>query len=93
MPEREHDDEPLAHFPVFGTEEEGWKATTLLVREVAMMGAIEEITNKPEWWLKCREPEVAKKWKEEALALDWSTIRQHADFTPAMADAVRPRIK
>jgi hypothetical protein len=91
MPERESDDEPLAHFPVLGTEEEGWKATTLLIREVCMLGAIEEITNKPEWWLKCRDPEITKKWKEEALALDWATIREHGDFTPAMADAVRSR--
>lgn len=89
MPERENDEEPPAHFPVLGTDEEGWKATTLLIREVCMMGAIEELTNKPEWWRKCRDPEITKKWKEEALALDWGAIRQFADFTPAMADAVR----
>lgn len=88
MPKRDHDDEPPAHFPVLGSDEDGWKAATLLIREVCMLSAVEELTNKPEWWLKCRDPEITKKWKEEALAMDWSAIREHADFTPAMADAV-----
>jgi hypothetical protein len=88
MPKRDHDDEPPAHFPVLGSDEEGWKAATLLIREVCMLGAVEELTNKPEWWLKCRDPEITKKWKEEALAMDWAASRKHADFTPAMADAV-----
>lgn len=88
MPTKENEQDSKAHFPVLGTEEEGWKASTLLIREVCMLAAIEELTNKPEWWLKCRDPEITARWKEEALAMDWAAIRRHADFTPAMADAV-----
>lgn len=89
-----------AYFPVLSTEvvdgwnssalssDNPWAARTLLIREICMLAAVEELTNKPEWWLKCRDPDIAARWKEEALALDWASIRTHADFTPAMADAV-----
>ncbi|KAF4435937.1 hypothetical protein F53441_13365 [Fusarium austroafricanum] len=93
MPKRENNEAPSAHFPVLGSEEEGWKATTLLIREVCMMGAVEELTNKTEWWRKCRDPEIAQKWKQEALAMDWETVRDHADFTPAMFDAVLEELR
>ncbi|KAH8170705.1 WD40 repeat 2 [Sarocladium implicatum] len=93
------DGEFNAYFPILSTEVEGWgssalidkepwTARTLSIREVCMLAAVEELTNKPEWWIKCRDPEIAARWKDEALALDWASIRTHADFTPAMADAV-----
>jgi hypothetical protein len=77
------------HFPILvGDEYEGWRAATLLIREMCMLKAIEDLTNKPEWWRKVREPKIATKWKDEMLALDWETYHQYADFTPKMADAV-----
>lgn len=65
-----------------------WAAATLLIREVCMLRVVEDLTNKPEWWRKVRDPDVAARWKAEALAMDWPAYREHADFTPAMADAV-----
>ena len=65
-----------------------WSAATLLIREVCMLKVIEDLTNKPEWWLKVRDADIAARWKAEALALDWPAYRANADFTPAMADAV-----
>lgn len=65
-----------------------WAAATLLIREVCMLMLMEELTNKPNWWDKVRDPEIAAKWKKEALEVDWAAVRNYADFTPAMADAV-----
>ncbi|KAL2877186.1 hypothetical protein SGCOL_007581 [Colletotrichum sp. CLE4] len=48
---------------------------------------MEDITNKPEWWRKVRDPVVSAKWKEEVLALDWAAYRSHGDFTKNMAEA------
>lgn len=80
---------PDKHFPVFvTTEEKTWTAVTLLIREVCMLKLVEELTNKPEWWIKVRNPEIAQRWKQEALQVNWEDYREHADFTPAMADAV-----
>ncbi|KAJ3498003.1 hypothetical protein NLG97_g1461 [Lecanicillium saksenae] len=67
--------------------ERGWQAATLTRREVCMLKLMEDITNKPEWWTKIRNPEIAAKWKAEAVELDWASYSQYADFTPAMADA------
>lgn len=76
-------------FPVLvGGAGGDWAARTLLVREVCMLKLIEDITNKPEWWRKVRDAAIAAKWKKEACRLDWGAYRRHADFTPAMADAV-----
>lgn len=77
-------------FPVLVAEREaGWKAHTLLIREYCMLEAIESLTNKPEWWRKIRDPEIAAKWRAEMLTMDWDGFHAHADFTPNMADAVR----
>jgi hypothetical protein len=76
-------------FPVLvGAEGWDWKAVTLLTREVCMMKFVEELTNKPEWWIKVHDPQIADRWKQEALQYDWKSYRTHGDFTPAMADAV-----
>lgn len=76
-------------FPVLiGVHEWDWKAATLLIREVCMLKFIEDLTNKTEWWIKVQSSQIADKWKQEALQMDWKAYRQHADFTPAMADSV-----
>ncbi|TQV93510.1 WD40 repeat 2 [Cordyceps javanica] len=75
-------------FPVLVADSEaGWKAHTLLIREYCMLEAIESLTNKPEWWHKVRDPEIAAKWRDEMLAMDWQPFHRYADFTPNMADA------
>ncbi|KAL7921214.1 hypothetical protein ACQKWADRAFT_295867 [Trichoderma austrokoningii] len=75
-------------FPILiGAEGFDWKAATLLIREVCMFKFVEEITNKAMWWEKVFEPQVAEKWKQEALEMNWKEYRNYADFTPAMADA------
>lgn len=68
--------------------ENGWRAATLLIRESCMLKLVDTLSDKSDWWLKVRDPKIANKWKEEALAMDWKLYRQYADFTPAMADAV-----
>jgi hypothetical protein len=87
---------PLSHMPpadqrfpvLVGAEGWDWKALTLLTHEVCMLKLVEELTNKPEWWIKVHDPQIADRWKQEALQFDWKSYRSHADFTPAMADAV-----
>ncbi|OAR05697.1 hypothetical protein LLEC1_07610, partial [Akanthomyces lecanii] len=75
-------------FPVLVADREaGWKAHTLLIREYCMLEAIESLTNKPEWWRKIRDPEIAAKWRAEMLTINWDEFHEHADFTPNMADA------
>ncbi|KAK1623409.1 hypothetical protein BDP81DRAFT_475680 [Colletotrichum phormii] len=54
---------------------------------ICMLKFMEDITNKPEWWRKVRDPVVSAKWKEEVLALDWAAYRSHGDFTKNMAEA------
>lgn len=53
-----------------------------------MLKVVEDLTNKPEWWLKCRDPRISDRWKSEMLAVDWTQYHRHADFTPAMTDFV-----
>lgn len=87
---------PLGHMPpedqrfpvLVGSHAWDWKAATLLIREVCMLKFIEQLTNKAEWWTKVHDPQIADKWKQEALQFDWTAYRKYADFTPAMADAV-----
>ncbi|KAL6880014.1 hypothetical protein HDV57DRAFT_103392 [Trichoderma longibrachiatum] len=75
-------------FPVLiGVHGYDWKAATLVIREVCMLKFMEELTNKPLWWEKVWNPEIAEKWKQEALQMDWEEYRTYADFTPTMADA------
>ena len=76
-----------------GDDNNVWKAATLLIREVCMLRLVEELTNKPEWWRKVRDPAIAARWKAEALAFDWAAYREYGDFTPAMADAVLNELK
>lgn len=85
MPDNDDD-----YFPVMNFEG-GWKATTLLNREVCMLETIEELTNKPDWWTKCRDTHVAQRWKEEMLAVNWPSVTGYsfADLSPEAADAVR----
>ncbi|KAH7142168.1 hypothetical protein EDB81DRAFT_723437 [Dactylonectria macrodidyma] len=88
---------PLGHMPKKGERfpllfmednyENGWRAATLLIRESCMLKLINELSDKPEWWRKVRDDEIASRWKKEALAMDWTSYRNYADFTPAMADA------
>lgn len=76
-------------FPVIiGDGEFDFKANTLTIREVCMLKFMEEITNKPDWWMKVNNDDVSEKWKKEALEMDWTTLLDHADFTQGMADGV-----
>lgn len=55
-----------------------------------MLRVVEELTNKPKWWLKVKEPEIAAKWKTEILEMDWKTlVGLWAVLKEGMADAVR----
>ncbi|EMT70729.1 hypothetical protein FOC4_g10009197 [Fusarium odoratissimum] len=81
-----------AHFPVVLGMEEGegegdWRASTLTIREVCMIKVIEDLTNKPEWWIKVNDDEITAKWKKEAMEMPWGEYRVYGDFTQAMADA------
>ncbi|KAJ5014902.1 hypothetical protein K4K57_000835 [Colletotrichum sp. SAR 10_99] len=71
----------------------GWRAATLLIRECCMMKFINALSDKPEWWRKVQDDEIAGKWKKEALSMDWTLYLKHADFTPAMADACISELK
>lgn len=80
-----------SRFPLLFMEhnyENGWRAATLLIRESCMLKLVDTLSDKPDWWLKVRDPDITNKWKQEALAMDWKLYREYADFTPAMADAV-----
>jgi hypothetical protein len=77
---------PDDRFPTLLVEED-WKANTLLRAEVCMLRMVEELTNKPEWWRKVHDPDVAEKWKQEALDMDWRARLPFVNFTPRMADA------
>ncbi len=78
------------HFPILfdADSSTNWKAVTLMRREICMLKLIEDITNKPDWWEKIRNPEIAAKWKNEALQFEWADYSEYADFSEAMADAV-----
>lgn len=76
-------------FPVLiGDDDEDWRAATLTVRELCMLKVVEEITDKPEWWVKAHNDEISEKWKKEALEMDWTSYHPSGDFTQEMADAV-----
>lgn len=53
-----------------------------------MLKVIEELTNKPEWWRKVNDPDIAAKWVKEAMAMPWAEYRRNGDFTQLMANAV-----
>ncbi|KAJ4310830.1 hypothetical protein N0V84_010766 [Fusarium piperis] len=65
----------------------GWDAVTLTIRERCMLKFIEDITNKPEWWVKVHDPEIAARWAKEALEMPWTEFLQHATFSEKMAEA------
>lgn len=65
-----------------------WKAATLLLREVVMLKLIEDITNKPEWWIKVKDASIRDKWAAEALGINWDEFLDNADFTEKMAHHV-----
>ncbi|KAM0428277.1 hypothetical protein ACHAPT_007178 [Fusarium lateritium] len=64
-----------------------WSAATLTIRERCMLKFIEDITNKPEWWVKVQNPEIAAKWAKEAVGMPWTEFHEHATFSESMADA------
>ncbi|KAK1523930.1 uncharacterized protein CCOS01_09017 [Colletotrichum costaricense] len=81
-------------FPVLMEDtNKSWKASTLLIREVCMLKFMEDITNKPEWWRKVRDPVISAKWKKEVQTLDWAAYRSHGDFTKNMAEACMQELR
>ncbi|KAH7144578.1 hypothetical protein B0J13DRAFT_585273 [Dactylonectria estremocensis] len=52
-----------------------------------MIRLVEDITNKPEWWRKINDPEIAAKWAKEALEMPWSEYVKYGHFEKSMADA------
>lgn len=80
---------PDQHFPVLVADSpDGWTAKTLLIREVCMLRLVEELTNKPEWWIKVHDEAITQRWVNEALEVNWAGYVEHADFTVEMAQAV-----
>ncbi|CEJ82727.1 hypothetical protein VHEMI02776 [[Torrubiella] hemipterigena] len=81
------------HFPMFTIESSNemglgeWAANTLSIRETCILYIVNSITDKPEWWVKVKNPEIVAKWKAEALAADWSFINIFADMSEAMFDS------
>lgn len=68
-----------------------WSAVTLTYSELAMMGFMEEITNKPDWHTKVFNDEIVAKWKAELFAFDWTaTDLEHAYVDDAMFEWVCP---
>ncbi|KAM0348487.1 hypothetical protein ACHAPY_011139 [Fusarium culmorum] len=88
---------PLGHMPdeedrfplLFLNDDfgDGWEAPVLLIRECCMLKFMDELTNKPRWWLKINDEQIIVKWKKEALDTDWESYLKYGDFTPAMVDA------
>ncbi|KAJ4115383.1 hypothetical protein NW768_011235 [Fusarium equiseti] len=81
------------HFPLLLGVDLDFEAATLTNRELCMLRFIEEITNKPEWWVKVNDETIASRWKAEALEFDWGRYLKYGDFTPAMANACIEEIK
>ncbi|KAM0294441.1 hypothetical protein ACHAPM_011250 [Fusarium culmorum] len=74
---------PLGHMPdeedrfplLFLNDDfgDGWEAPVLLIRECCMLKFMDELTNKPRWWLKINDEQIIAKWKKEALDTDWES--------------------
>ncbi|KAF5656133.1 WD40 repeat 2 [Fusarium heterosporum] len=75
------------HFPMVLGIDSDFKANTLTNRELCMLRFMEEITNKPDWWIKVHDEFITTRWKAEVLKIDWHYYLKHGDFTPTMADA------
>ncbi|TVY66708.1 hypothetical protein Focb16_v009887 [Fusarium oxysporum f. sp. cubense] len=59
--------EPKHRFPLLFMEdnyEEGWQAATLTIRESCMLKLVDKLSDKPEWWRKVRDHDIAnsKDW-------------------------------
>ncbi|KAM0544832.1 hypothetical protein ACHAPJ_011663 [Fusarium lateritium] len=78
-------EEAERHPILLGLTKHDWNAPTLTNREVCMLKLVEDITNKPEWWLKVQNPMIVSKWKQEALQMPWTEYQPNADFTEKMA--------
>lgn len=78
---------PVGRFPGL-LSDYGFSAITLTIREKCMLKFIEDITNKPEWWIKVQDPEISARWAKEVLEMPWAEFHEHASFSEAMADAV-----
>ncbi|CAF3573862.1 unnamed protein product [Fusarium graminearum] len=59
----------------------GSESEILLVREVAMMIVMNELTDKPDWHVKVFDETIAEKWIEEALALPTEPL--YHDIVPS----------
>ncbi|EKJ69289.1 hypothetical protein FPSE_10542 [Fusarium pseudograminearum CS3096] len=59
----------------------GSESELLLVREVAMMIVMNELTDKPDWHVKVFDETIAEKWIEEALALPTEPL--YHDIVPS----------
>ncbi|KAL2682589.1 hypothetical protein Neosp_007041 [[Neocosmospora] mangrovei] len=77
---------PVGRFPGL-LSDYGFNAVTLTIREKCMLKFIEDITNKPEWWIKVQDPEISARWAKEVLEMPWAEFHEHASFSEAMADA------
>ncbi|KAL6800419.1 hypothetical protein J3E68DRAFT_448661 [Trichoderma sp. SZMC 28012] len=74
-------------FPVIATSEGiSWTTKPLFIKELCILKAVEEITNKPGWWDHVRDTRITEGWKKEMLALEWSDYLNHATFTLPMAE-------
>ncbi|KAM0398828.1 hypothetical protein ACHAPZ_007793 [Fusarium culmorum] len=62
----------------------------LLVREVAMMIIMNELTDKPDWHVKVFDETIAEKWIEEALALPTEPL--YHDIVPSEVRGKVPRV-
>lgn len=78
---------------IHGHGSKDWAADTLTIREICMLKAVEQLTNIPDWWIKVYDESITQKWRQEAVDMDWTLYREHADFTPTMSLAVcRPHL-
>lgn len=68
----------LARYPDAVTS---WACGNLTLREIAMMGVMNELSDKPDWAKKVFDESIVEKWRKEALAQE--------DFTEQMFNFVR----
>ncbi|KAM0360472.1 hypothetical protein ACHAP4_002551 [Fusarium culmorum] len=68
----------------------GSESELLLVREVAMMIIMNELTDKPDWHVKVFDETIAEKWIEEALALPTEPL--YHDIVPSEVRGKVPKV-
>ncbi|KAH7312551.1 hypothetical protein B0I35DRAFT_58845 [Stachybotrys elegans] len=85
----------------FDSQDDLFLGIPLTIRELCMLEFIQEVTDRPEWWVKVHNPSVRTLLRNEAISTNWDTdsIFSHfwkgarkesfkcAEFTPAMAEA------